>query len=136
MECRLFFWEYLMYKIVAGVIESTGLGLVRKFPIHTESRVGEPVTLGLEILNDNNTKPDLTGGTIRFRLLSPVGGYKLYETTAVVTTGGTQGRASITVTLPTGTAVGSYIWEVWYEPSVGTKSQIVESSTWKVTSVY
>ncbi len=125
-----------MYKIVAGVIESTGLGIVRKFPVHIDSRVGEPVTLGLEVLNDDNTKPNLTGGTIRFRLLSPVGGHKLYETTAVVSTGGTQGRASITVTLPNGTTVGSYIWEVWYEPASGSKSQIVESSTWKVTSVY
>lgn len=125
-----------MYKIVTGVIESTGLGLVRKFPIHVESRVGEPVTLGFEVIHDNNVKPDLTGGTIRFRLLSPIGGYKLYETTTVVTTGGKQGNASITVNLPNGTAVGSYIWEVWYEPETGAKSQIVESSTWKVTSVY
>lgn len=125
-----------MYKIVQAVIESTGLGIVRKFPIHIESRVGEPVTLGLEVIHDNNVKPDLTGATLRFRLLSPIGGYKLYETTTVVSTGGKQGNASITVNLPNGTAVGSYIWEVWYEPETGAKSQIIESSTWKVTSVY
>lgn len=125
-----------MHKIVNGVIESSGLGKVRRFPVHIDSRVGEPTTLGLEVLNDDNTKPDLTGGTIRFRLLAPVGGYKLYETTTVVSSGGTQGRASITVTLPAGTLVGSYMWEIWYEPSVGSKSQIVPPSTWRVTSVY
>lgn len=109
---------------------------VRRFPVHIDSRVGESVTLSLEIVNDDNTRPDLTGGVIRFRLLSPIGGYKLYETTTTVTSGGTQGRASIAVNLSTGTLVGSYIWEIWYESVAGPKYQVVCPSTWKVTSVY
>jgi hypothetical protein len=124
-----------MYKYVTGVIEGTGIGKVSRLPMHIESRIGEPVTLGVEVLNDNNTKPNLSGGTLRFRLLSPVGGHKLYETTAVVTNG-MNAIGSITVNLPTGTTVGTYNWDMWFEPASGTRSQIVETSMWKVTSVY
>lgn len=123
-----------MRKIVSAVLNTTGLELVRPRTIHIDSRIGEPFSMEVHVKRDDNTIPNLTGATLRYRLYDQRG-LKLYETTATGANSASQGVVTLSIDLPTSLNPKAYSWDVWC--SIGDdRYQIIPTSVWRVTSVY
>lgn len=100
-----------MRTYISGVWVKTGLGFAKPTMQTLVIPHGEPASVLVDVVLDDLTKPDLSAGTLTFRIVETSSGMVLWKTTA---SPDRYGRGELTVNPPAATMTpGTYAWDLW-----------------------
>ncbi len=102
---------------------------------------GDTASFVLTIKDLDNTVVDLTGGTVKFRIVEDVTdaeGSALYVDNSVTLSDATNGQATVTIAAATtiGYAVGGYHWQVEYIDAAAAVSHSYTDTLVVLKSIY
>lgn len=118
-----------MFKSIQGTIQDSAADLQMKERQSTNLPHGEQLTLAVTVLDSLGVKKNLTGATLRFRLVHPVGGFLVTQSASTSGSKDNAGYREMTISL--NQPVGSYHWDLWHEIG-GVLSQIVPLSPFNI----